>query len=278
MSQFHYFHIVTPSPWPLLTAFRVFRFLRSVVFVLWKESSTLVYFRVVRLIICCVLWWRDVCREARLEGCHSEKVSYGIRRGIILFIVREVLLFFSLFWGFFHSSLRVLLETGLCWPYVRVCTPIPFEVPLLNTLILLRRGVTVTWAHHRLLRSDPKGYYLGILITLILGFYFTLVQAWEYLEARIGFNDGGLGSCFYLATGVHGCHVLVGRVFLAVMLYRGIKGEFRVRHHFGFEARAWYWHFVDVVWIGLFVMVYWWGGAYDHGLAEKIYMECKSSI
>nr|YP_005351146.1 cytochrome c oxidase subunit III [Fissurella volcano]AFB78096.1 cytochrome c oxidase subunit III [Fissurella volcano] len=206
-----------------------------------------------------IQWWRDVIRESTYQGLHTSNVGVGLRWGMALFIVSEVCFFFAFFWAFFHSSLAPSLELGSCWPPVGVCPLNPAEVPLLNTAVLLASGVTVTWGHHGLMGGDEKASVDGLFLTVCLGVYFTFLQAGEYMDVSFAISDSVYGSTFFVATGFHGLHVLIGTAFLGVCLYRVISGEFSPAHHFGFEAAAWYWHFVDVVWLFLYLTIYWWG-------------------
>ena len=204
-------------------------------------------------------WWRDVSRERFGLGGHTKKVIKGLRVGMVLFIASEVLFFFGFFWRFFHSALRPVPEIGLAWPPKGIEPVYPFGVPLLNTLVLLRSGVSVTWRHHRILIKNYLERVQRLIITLFLGVYFTFLQGIEYYRCSFTLADRVYGSVFFVATGFHGTHVLIGSIFLAVMLSRLFRFEFREQHHTGFELAAWYWHFVDVVWIFLFRCIYWWG-------------------
>jgi cytochrome c oxidase subunit 3 len=209
-------------------------------------------------------WWRDVIREAEFEGFHKPVVQLGMRYGMALFICSEVMFFAAFFWAFFDASLfprEVPYDLpGGVWPPEGVVPFEPFGLPFMNTLILLMSGVTVTWAHHALIKGDRKNLVLGLAITILLGICFTALQAFEYSHAGFTFTGGVYGSTFFMATGFHGFHVIVGTCFLTVCFFRARAGHFKPEHHFGFEAAAWYWHFVDVVWLFLFVCVYWWGG------------------
>jgi heme/copper-type cytochrome/quinol oxidase subunit 3 len=201
-------------------------------------------------------WWRDIIREAEYQGHHTPIVQIGMRYGMMLFISSEVMFFVAFFWAFFD---RALFPAGGVWPPEGVITFDPFDLPLINTLVLLLSGCTVTWAHHALIHNDRKDFMLGLSLTIGLGALFTMLQAFEYSHAPFGFTDGIYPSVFFMATGFHGFHVIIGTLFLAVCLFRGWKGHFTSKHHFGFEAAAWYWHFVDVVWLFLFVAIYIWG-------------------
>ena len=209
------------------------------------------------------MWWRAVLQESRTPGMHSAIVRLGMRYGMTLFIASEVMFFVGFFWAFFNFALFPENVSGAAkavWPPEGIHTFDPFRLPFLNTMILLLSGTTVTWAHHSLIERDRKGLIVGLAVTVLLGASFTCFQAMEYSHAPFAFNGGGVyPSVFFLATGFHGFHVIVGTIFLLVCLFRARAGQFTPQQHFGFEAAAWYWHFVDVVWLFLFVCVYWWG-------------------
>jgi cytochrome c oxidase subunit 3 len=213
-----------------------------------------------------LVWWRDVIHEGQ-EGDHTPVVQLGLRYGMILFIASEVMFFVAWFWAFFNASLNLDSSveivkdafTGGVWPPKGLEVFDPWHLPLLNTLILLTSGTTVTWAHHALLHNDRKGLVWGLVLTVVLGLIFTSVQAYEYAHAPFSFAGNIYGATFFMATGFHGFHVIIGTIFLIVCLIRAIKGHFTPESHFGFEAAAWYWHFVDVVWIFLFFSIYIWG-------------------
>jgi len=257
----HPFHLVDESPWPLLAAFRGLGLTSGLL--KWFHFSEIILFirRLIFLLLISFQWWRDVSREGSYIGYHTTIVELGLRWGIILFIISEVFFFLRFFWAFFHRRLAVNIELGTVWPPKGILAFRPFGVPLLNTVVLLSSGVSVTWAHHRIISRDHNQTNLSLGITVALGIYFTILQGAEYLEARFSFADSIYGSTFFLATGFHGLHVLIGTGFLGVCLYRLRIFNFNYFHHFGFEAAAWYWHFVDVVWLFLFVVIYWWGGA-----------------
>jgi cytochrome c oxidase subunit 3 len=205
-------------------------------------------------------WWRDVIREATFEGNHTLSVQTGLRIGMLLFIVSEIMFFFAFFWAFFHAALAPTPDIGSLWPPLGVETINAWGVPLLNTIILLTSGATVTWAHHAIVFGDRKNAIISLILTILLAIFFTLLQIFEYIESNFSISDSVYGSTFYLATGFHGFHVLIGTIFLGVCTLRLINYHFTKEHHFGFEAAAWYWHFVDVVWLFLFITIYWWGG------------------
>lgn len=211
------------------------------------------------IIISSYQWWRDVTRERTFQGLHTIKVTTGIRWGIVLFIISEILFFFSFFWAFFHSRLAPTFQIGLYWPPTSITPFNPFQVPILNTAILLASGVRITWAHHAISQSRQINLIYGLTTTIILGVYFTSLQALEYFQAPFNISDSIYGSTFFVATGFHGLHVLIGTSFILVILIRSLKGHFSSNHHIGLEASIWYWHFVDVVWLFLFISIYWWG-------------------
>ena len=258
------YHLVNPSPWPLAAAMGAGLTVVGIVSAAHDGSYIMLGLGLAAVLAVMFVWWRDVLRESRTKGIHTKVVQLGLRYGMTLFIASEVMFFVGFFWAFFHFALypeHVLgAESGGVWPPVGIRTFDPFQLPLLNTLILLLSGTTVTWAHHALLNNDRKHLIMALGLTIILGLSFTTFQAMEYSEAPFKFVGGGVyPSVFFLATGFHGFHVIVGTAFLVVCWFRARQGEFTPDRHFGFEAAAWYWHFVDVVWLFLFVAVYLWG-------------------
>lgn len=207
------------------------------------------------------VWWRDVIKEAFVEKAHSPITKIGFRYGMALFISSEVMFFVAFFWAFFNASLFPGEALGGVWPPKDVEAIEAFDLPFLMTMVLLLSGCTVTWAHHAILENKQAEAVRALAITVALGVVFTIIQGYEYHHAAFGFKDSVYSSAFYMATGFHGFHVLVGTIFLAVCLGRAMKGHFKPDSHFGFEAAAWYWHFVDVVWLFLFCAIYWWGNA-----------------
>jgi len=215
------------------------------------------------LTLVAILWWRDVIREGTFEGKHTSVVQKGLKMGMILFILSEVMFFFSFFWAFFNFSLSPSVQFGGIWPPYGICVFNYADVPLLNTLILLLSGVFVTWTHNEILSKKSTNNFKAIFslfMTIILAFLFTVLQAFEYIEASFSIADSAYGSIFFMATGFHGFHVIIGTLFLAVCLVRLIQYHFTRNHHLGLEFAIWYWHFVDVVWLFLYLVVYWWSG------------------
>nr|QIT06561.1 cytochrome c oxidase subunit 3 [Tomocerus qinae] len=255
----HSFHLVDQSPWPLTGAIGAFTLTSGITKMFHCYSSSLFFLGIFILMITCFQWWRDISREGAYQGLHTLIVMKGLRWGMILFIVSEILFFFSFFWAFFHSSLSPTMEIGMQWPPMGINPFNPFQVPLLNTIILLSSGFTVTWTHHAIMEDNYTQSIQSLTMTVILGIYFTALQAMEYWEASFSISDSIYGSTFFLATGFHGIHVIIGTTFLTVCLYRLYINHFSSNHHFGFEAAAWYWHFVDVVWLFLYMTIYWWG-------------------
>nr|UWT52295.1 cytochrome c oxidase subunit III [Neomphalidae sp. Hatoma] len=253
------FHVVESSPWPMTGAMGALFLTIGVISWTRNMSSWGMIFGLSLILLTMIQWWRDIVREGAFQGYHTSNVYKGLCLGMILFIVSEVLFFFAFFWAYFHSSLAPTLEIGSCWPPVGITALNPFDVPLLNTAVLLASGVTVTWAHHGLMEGNRPSAVQGLLFTVLLGAYFSYLQAGEYYEASFSISDGAYGSTFFVATGFHGLHVLIGSTFLTVCLVRAWSYHFSSSHHFGFEAAAWYWHFVDVVWLFLYLSIYWWG-------------------
>jgi cytochrome c oxidase subunit 3 len=257
----HSFHLVDPSPWPLISAGSALMLtVGGVLYMhgyaggnfLWKFGFCMILF----MMYC---WWRDIIREGTFEGQHTISVQIGLRMGVILFIVSEVMFFFGFFWAFFHSSFNPSPAIGGVWPPAFIVTLDPWKIPLLNTIILLSSGASVTWAHHAIVSGSKSQASIALLFTIGLAVIFTTLQGYEYFTAPFTISDGIYGSTFYMATGFHGFHVFIGTCFLTVCLGRLYLNHFTREHHFGFEAAAWYWHFVDVVWLFLFITIYWWG-------------------
>ena len=272
----HDYHIVAPSINPLVGAFSALGLTGGAV--MWMHEQPyggwVFLLGLVGILYTFYAWWSDVIKEAH-AGDHTPVVSLHLRYGMILFIASEVMFFVGWFWSWFDFSLfpahlvvtngsveNLIGQTGAVaqWPPKGIEVIDPFGFPLLNTLILLCSGTTVTWAHHALIHGDREGLKKGLWATIILGAIFTSIQAYEYIHAPFAFKGLNYGSAFFMATGFHGFHVLVGTIFLSVCLARSYKGHFTPKQHFGFEAAAWYWHFVDVVWLFLFCVVYVWGG------------------
>ena len=279
----HDYHLVDPSPWPLIASIAVT--IMMVGAVIWMkglfglpQGTPWVFLGALVVVLYSMGgWWADVIKESH-KGDHTPVVSIGLRYGMVLFIASEIMFFAAFFWMFFEMAVFNEVRTGTpeigawaetaaawsTWPPTGVEVLSPWQLPLLNTVTLLLSGCTVTWAHHALQVGDRKGARLALIITILLGVFFTAIQAYEYnhiIHENLFFNQeaansGLYGSIFFMATGFHGFHVLVGTIFLTVCLIRLMAGQFTPEKHFGFEAAAWYWHFVDVVWLFLFAFVY----------------------
>nr|WOL37364.1 cytochrome c oxidase subunit 3 [Polyopes affinis] len=260
--QRHPFHLVDPSPWPFVASLSAFSCTVGGVMYMhaYINGSFVLAVGFLMLLLTMFVWWRDVIRESTFEGHHTGIVQRGLRYGVILFIVSEILFFFAFFWAFFHSSLAPTVEIGSMWPPKGISVLDPWEIPFLNTLILLLSGCTVTWCHHAIVANFRSQAIISLTLTIILAVIFTSLQAYEYNMADFRLSDGIYGSTFYMATGFHGFHVFVGTISLFICLVRLAQYQLTQQHHFGFESAAWYWHFVDVVWLFLFVSIYWWGG------------------
>ena len=258
----HSFHLVDPSPWPLVGAFGGFMLTSGLVLYMHKFiggwNLLLTGFFCVLYIM--YIWWRDIIREATFEDQHSIIVQKGLKLGMILFIVSEIMFFFAFFWGFFNASVAPVYNIGGVWPPHSITTINTYTVPLTNTFILLSSGATITWSHHAILARAKKTTIVTLIVTLFLAILFTGLQGLEYVSSPFNISDGVYGSVFYMSTGFHGFHVFIGTVALFVSLVRIVLNHFTNKHHFGFESAIWYWHFVDVVWLFLFINVYGWSG------------------
>jgi cytochrome c oxidase subunit 3 len=266
----HDYHLVDPSPWPIVGS--ISAFVLAVGAITWMHqmfagAPYIFGLGAIGVIYTMIGWWRDVIREAEYGGYHTRVVQLSHRYGMILFIASEVMFFVAWFWAYFnvalfptdiHQVARAEFIGGV-WPPKGIQTFDPWHLPLLNTLILLTSGTTVTWAHHALLENDREGVKWGLICTIVLGLCFTAVQAFEYGHAAFHYSGNIYGATFFMATGFHGAHVIIGTIFLIVCLFRTLAGQFKPTQHLGFEFAAWYWHFVDVVWLFLFACIYVWG-------------------
>ncbi|HJM49766.1 MAG TPA: cytochrome c oxidase subunit 3 [Alphaproteobacteria bacterium] len=257
----HDYHLVEPSPWPALGALSALVLAAGLIMYMHDMTIWVLPIGLAMTLYTMFVWWRDVIQEATFNDDHTPVVQLGLRYGMVLFIASEVMFFVAWFWAFFNASLFPTEAIGGVWPPADIEAFNPWTIPFLNTIILLSSGCTVTWAHHELRQGNRQGLINGLWLTVILGAAFTALQAYEYIHAPFAFTGGIYGSTFFMATGFHGLHVIVGTIFLTVCLVRAYKGHFTPEQHFGFEAAAWYWHFVDVVWLFLFSCIYWWGGS-----------------
>lgn len=260
----HEYHLVEPSPWPALGALAAMLLFGGAVLYMRDVTVWVMIIGALLSAYTMLVWWRDVVHEATFRHDHTSVVQLGLRYGMVLFIASEVMFFVAWFWAYFNASLFPTEVMGNIWPPQGILTFDPWDIPFLNTLVLLTSGTTVTWAHHALREGNQRGLINGLWLTVILGMIFTSLQVYEYAHAAFSFQDGIYSSAFFMATGFHGAHVIIGTLFLAVCLIRAYRGHFKPDHHFGFEAAAWYWHFVDVVWLFLFVSIYWWGAGPTH--------------
>lgn len=254
----HDYHLVDPSPWPAIGAASAFVLALGFIFLMNDNANWKIAFPLglAGVLYTMFMWWRDIIREAVHEGHHTPVVKLHLRYGMMLFIASEVMFFVAWFWAYFGGWFYPTEAIGGVWPPKGIEVLDPFHIPLLNTMILLLSGTTVTWAHHAILEGKKDEVVNGLLLTVLLGALFTGFQAYEYVIASYTIKDTLFGSSFYMATGFHGAHVFIGTVFLVVCLFRAKADHFKADSHFGFEAAAWYWHFVDVVWLFLFLFVY----------------------
>lgn len=259
--QSHPFHLVSPSPWPLNTSVSLLNTAVSAAlsFHLFFHKIASLLFSLTSIAYSMALWFRDVISEGTYLGNHTLAVQRGLNMGVGLFIISEVLFFLAIFWAFFHSALSPTIELGAKWPPMGIESINPFELPLLNTIILLSSGVTVTYSHHSLIQGNRRAGLTGLIITIILAGIFTAFQGVEYSVASFTISDGTFTSCFYFGTGFHGFHVIIGTIFLAVGFWRFLAYHLTENHHLGYESGILYWHFVDVVWLFLYISVYYWG-------------------
>lgn len=277
----HPYHIVRPSIWPMmgalaggLLAVGAVMYMHDVHLFANSEAGYKgfqvglkgVFLGLLAILTVMFGWWRDVLTEAVKEKAHTPVAMVGMRYGMALFIASEVMFFVAFFWAYFSAAFFPNAQIGFLWPPASIHVVDPYDLPFLMTMILLLSGCTVTWAHHAVLEGKNSEVIKALGLSAFLGAFFLSFQVYEYAHAHFGFKDGIYASTFYMATGFHGFHVLVGTIFLFVCWLRAQKGHFTPKGHFGFEAAAWYWHFVDVVWLFLFVAIYWWGAEFGMDL------------
>jgi cytochrome c oxidase subunit 3 len=258
----HPFHIVDPSPWPIITSLSLYSLALGFImyFHYFKGGLFQLIFSFCLVILSLFRWFYDIVVEATYEGYHTFKVQQNILLGMVLFITSEVMFFFAFFWAFFHFTIVPSIWVGGVWPLEKGFLLLDFfGLPLLNTCILISSGFTVTWAHHCMCKGDRKSTSFALIITIVYGAIFSLFQKYEYNYCTFSINDGAFGSAFYMLTGFHGLHVFIGTLFLFVCLVRHLMYHFGTNHHVGFICGIWYWHFVDVVWLILFIAGYAWG-------------------
>jgi cytochrome c oxidase subunit 3 len=261
LKNFNSLHLVTISPWPFFAGISLFSLLTNSISYFHKYNYSLIFvlFSLFSLIIILYNWFEDIIIESYYQGYHSLRVQEGLKLGFLLFLGTEILFFFGFFWAFFHSSLVPVISIGSIWPPKGIQPIETFNIPLLNTIILLCSGFTCTWSHHALFSLNKKNALIGIEITLILAFYFILLQTIEFNECSFSIADSIFGSCFFMLCGFHGFHVIIGTIFIFINWIRMNLTNFSNSHHIGFLSAIYYWHMVDVVWIFLFFNVYFWG-------------------
>lgn len=253
----HPYHLVTLRPWPLIISLRLIILIRSLLIIFNNLNLIIVFIGLILILINIYQWWRDIVRESTIQGFHTSIVIKGLQNGIILFILSEIIFFVSFFWCYFHIYLSPRIDIGIIWYPINLIVFNPYNIPLLNTLILLSSGITITYCHYSIIESNFKKSFFSLFITVLLGLIFSYFQYLEYNESFFSINDSVYGSIFFILTGFHGFHVIVGTIFNLIILIRLIKKHISLYHFFGFEASSWYWHFVDLVWLFLYLFIYW---------------------
>nr|YP_010180064.1 cytochrome c oxidase subunit 3 [Saprochaete ingens]QUX32910.1 cytochrome c oxidase subunit 3 [Magnusiomyces ingens]QUX32932.1 cytochrome c oxidase subunit 3 [Saprochaete ingens] len=259
--QLHPFHLVENSPWPILTSFSMFGLAMNTALTShgYIGNSWWVMLSMINVTYMLFLWFRDIISEGTYLGNHTLAVRNGMNLGFMLFMVSECMFFLGMFWAFGHSALNPTVELGGVWPPLGMEAIGPTELPLLNTMLLLSSGATLTYSHHYLINGNRWHALFGLFITVLLAVMFMMCQYIEYTTASFTMSDGVFGSVFYLGTGFHGFHVLMGMIMLSISYWRMWNYHSTNNHHLGFHTSVLYYHFVDVVWLILFMLVYWWG-------------------
>jgi len=264
-TQAHGFHIVEPSPWPLFTATAITQLIYVILFWLhnFKQSPYWILWSIIFLFLVIFMWFRDIIVESTFQGRHTNIVQKLMRTGFILVLISEAMFFFGFFWCFLYMSLAPSIWIGGVWPPLAITPVNPWGIPFINTLLLLSSGLAGTYAHKLIRHRDTRDEVIfGLSLSIFYGVLFTLLQFWEYTNTSFSINDGIYGSIFFVSTGFHGLHVIVGTIALIVCLYRHYNYHFQIDHHTGLELSLWYWHFVDVIWILLYIIIYVWGYRY----------------
>jgi len=259
--QVHPYHLVDVSPWPFLMSVTVFSFAMALVSWLTHYPVMTIYTIIPAMGLIAFLWWRDVVREAK-GGFHTATVQKGIMIGFLLFLLSEIMLFFSFIWAYLHSSLAPAVDLGSVWPPVGIESLNPWSLPLVGTSLLLASGLTITLSHHALIKGDKATTLLNLIFTIILGAGFIYLQYTEYVYCSYQISDSVFGTVFYMLTGLHGLHVIAGVSFLTVCFVRLAQEQMTTEHHMGYLFAIWYWHLVDVVWLIVYLLAYVWGGSY----------------
>nr|AQU13934.1 cytochrome c oxidase subunit III [Vespa ducalis] len=254
----HPYHMVSISPWPLILSINIMIFLISMIKWFYFMKINLMILSSISMLLTLFQWWRDVIRESTFQGMHTSNIVKNLKMSMILFITSEIFFFISLFWTYFHSSLSPSIEIGMLWPPKNIIMFNPYDIPLLNSIILITSGITITWSHNSLINKKTNTAILTLLYTIWLSCMFTMCQYFEYKWAPFTIADSVFGSIFFLTTGFHGIHVIIGTIFLIICMFRMMSYHFSKNHHFGFEAAIWYWHFVDIVWLFVYTWLYWW--------------------
>nr|AHB23656.1 cytochrome c oxidase subunit III [Idris sp. MM-2013] len=257
---FQPYHLVTLSPWPLITSLNILSMMISMTMMFNLKSKNLLFLSIILIILCSYQWWRDVIRESSFQGFHTPNVMEGLKFGMIMFIISEVFFFISFFWSYFHMFLSPSIQIGSIWPPMGLKFMLinPYQLPLLNTIILISSGMFLTWSHYAIIKMKFTIAKEMMKLTTYFGMIFTLIQIHEYFEASFSIFMSNYGTTFFVMTGFHGIHVIIGTIFIIISYNRMNWLQFSNLHHLGFEASAWYWHFVDVVWLFLFLFIYWW--------------------
>ena len=259
--QAHPYHLVDQSPWPILISFSLFFTVIGVELYIQGYGGNLFLLGFILTLSIMIFWFSDVNSEATYIGHHTKQVKNGLIYGFYLFVISEVFAFISVFWAYFHSSIVPSVEIGLSWPPLGITPLNPYAIPLLNTFLLVSSGAFITLGHHGLLCGNRSWTVIGFIATILLAAIFTGLQYYEYSESSFSISDSAFGTTFFASTGLHGLHVIVGTIFITVSFWRILNYLISKQAHIGIESSIIYWHFVDVVWLFLFVAVYCWGSS-----------------
>nr|DBA43798.1 TPA_asm: COX3 [Bombus supremus] len=250
------FHMVTISPWPIILSINMMNMFLSIILWIYLNNLLIMIINLLNMLLSMFMWFRDIIRESTFQGMHSFYIISMLKFSMILFIISELFFFISFFWTFFHNSVSPSIEINSIWPPKMIKFFNPFEIPLLNSITLIMSGLTVTMSHYNFLNNNYKLSTEDLMFTIFLGSYFNYMQIFEYENSFFCMNDSIFGSIFFLSTGFHGIHVLCGTLMLFYSLIRIMNHHISKIHHINFEFAIWYWHFVDVIWLFIYMFYY----------------------
>nr|AZL93184.1 cytochrome c oxidase subunit 3 [Diapriidae sp. ZJUH_2016010] len=253
----HPYHIVSNSPWPIIFSINLMNFIISNLLMMNMKNNKFLLIMMMLLIIIMMNWWKNLMLESLMQGFRTIKCKIMMKFSMILFILSEIMFFMSMFWCYMHMYLSPSIEIGSIWPPKNIEMFNPFLIPLINSIILITSGMTLTYSHYLMINNKFIKSIIYMYMTIILGMMFTTIQIYEYKMSFFNISDSIYGSIFFMLTGFHGLHVIIGTIFLITSL-KNMYNKFSKMNNLSFELSSWYWHFVDFIWLMVYTLVYWW--------------------